>query len=167
MSSQIIREIESGLMRQETPEFRPGDTIRVSVKIVEGDKERLQDFEGVCIRRKGTGIAETFTLRRVSYGVGMERIFALHSPKLEKIKVVRHGRVRRSKLYYLRALRGKKARIAERKGIETKTLGIGVAQSPAPAAQETAGSEQPSGATTAAAAAEPTSAEATTEKAPE
>ena len=138
MSSQVIREIEQSMLRKDVPDFRPGDTVRVSVKITEGDKERIQDFEGVCIRRKGSGISETFTLRRVSYGVGMERIFPLNSPKLEKIKVVRHGRVRRSKLYYLRALRGKKARIAERKGIETKALGIGVAPVPqesAPAAQ--------------------------------
>lgn len=138
MSSQVIREIEQSMLRKDVPDFRPGDTVRVSVKITEGDKERIQDFEGVCIRRKGSGISETFTLRRVSYGVGMERIFPLNSPKLEKIKVVRHGRVRRSKLYYLRALRGKKARIAERKGIETKALGIGVTPVPqesAPAAQ--------------------------------
>jgi large subunit ribosomal protein L19 len=115
MSSQIIDEYVSQQLKTDIPDFRPGDTLRVSVKIVEGDKERIQDFEGVCIRRKGGGISETFTVRRVSYGVGMERIFPIHSPKVDKIQVVRHGQVRRAKLYYLRALRGKKARITERK----------------------------------------------------
>lgn len=115
MSSQIIRDYVSRQLKSDIPEFRPGDTLRVSVKIVEGDKERIQDFEGVCIRRKGDGISETFTVRRVSYGVGMERIFPIHSPKVEKIQVVRRGKVRRAKLYYLRVLRGKKARILERK----------------------------------------------------
>lgn len=147
MSSQIIRDFVAKQMKTDVPEFRPGDTVRVSVRIVEGDKERIQDFEGVCIRRKGEGISHTFTVRRVSYGVGMERIFALHSPKVDKIKVVRRGKVRRAKLYYLRELRGKKARIVERKGIDITELGFGpggkpvvqaapeapVAEAPAPA----------------------------------
>lgn len=115
MSSQIIRDYEAPMLKTDIPDFKPGDTVRVSVKIVEGDKERIQDFEGVCIRRKGSGISETFTVRRVSYGVGMERVFAIHSPRVDSIKVVRRGKVRRSKLYYLRALRGKKARITELK----------------------------------------------------
>lgn len=123
MSSQLIRDYVSRQMKTNVPDFRPGDTVRVSVKIVEGDKERIQDFEGVCIRRKGEGISASFTVRRMSYGVGMERIFALHSPKVDKIEVVRQGKVRRSKLYYLRALRGKKARIAERKSIDTRKKG--------------------------------------------
>lgn len=108
-----IMEIEKLQMKKNIPDFRPGDTVRVSVRIVEGDKERIQQFEGVCISRRGGGIRETFTLRRVSYGVGIERIFQLHSPRIESIEVVRRGKVRRSKLYYLRKLRGKKARITE------------------------------------------------------
>jgi len=110
-----LREFEAGMMKTEIPDFKSGDTIRVSVRIVEGDKERIQDFEGVCIRRRGGGMRETFTLRRESYGVGMERIFPLHSPRIESIEVIRKGKVRRSKLYYLRSLRGKRARITELK----------------------------------------------------
>lgn len=115
MSSQIIRDYEASQLRKELPDFQPGDTLRISVRITEGDKERIQDFEGVCIRRKGGGVRETITVRRVSYGVGMERIFPIHSPKVDKILVVRKGKVRRAKLYYLRDLSGKKARIVERK----------------------------------------------------
>ncbi len=110
-----IQKFEKEQMKPDLPEFRPGDTVRVSVRIVEGDKERVQDYEGVVIRRKGGGLRETFTVRRVSFGVGMERIFPLHSPRLEGIQVVRRGKVRRAKLYYLRARRGKKARIQERR----------------------------------------------------
>lgn len=115
MSSQVIRNYEASQLRKDLPSFQPGDTLRISVRITEGDKERIQDFEGVCIRRKGGGIRETITVRRVSYGVGMERIFPIHSPKVDKILVVRKGKVRRAKLYYLRELSGKKARIVERK----------------------------------------------------
>jgi len=97
-----------------TPEFRPGDTIRVSVKVVEGERERIQAFEGVCIARKNSGVNSNFTLRKISYGEGVERIFPLYSPRITEINVVRRGAVRRAKLYYLRALRGKSARIAER-----------------------------------------------------
>jgi large subunit ribosomal protein L19 len=97
-----------------TPEFRPGDTIRVSVKVVEGERERIQAFEGVCIARKNSGVNSNFTLRKISYGEGVERIFPLYSPRITEINVVRRGAVRRAKLYYLRALRGKAARIAER-----------------------------------------------------
>jgi large subunit ribosomal protein L19 len=111
----IITAFEKTQQKTNIPNFRPGDTVRVSVRIVEGDKERVQDYEGVVIRRKGGGLRETFTVRRVSFGVGMERIFPLHSPRIEEIKVVRRGKVRRAKLYYLRALRGKKARITERR----------------------------------------------------
>ncbi len=117
MSSQIIKDYEKAMLRSEIPDFKPGDTVRVSLKIVEGDKERLQDFEGVCIRRKGSGITETVTLRKVNYGVGIERIIPLHSPKVENIRVTRLGRVRRAKLYYLRDLRGKAAKITERKTV--------------------------------------------------
>ncbi len=97
-----------------TPEFRPGDTVRVMVKVVEGERERVQAFEGVCIARKNAGINSNFTLRKISYGEGVERIFPLYSPRLTSIEVVRHGAVRRAKLYYLRELRGKAARITER-----------------------------------------------------
>ena len=100
--------------REDLPEFRPGDTVRVQVRVREGDKERLQAFEGVVIRRKGGGVNETFTVRKVSNGVGVERIFPLHSPVVSTIDVVREGRVRRAKLYYLRNLSGKAARIRER-----------------------------------------------------
>jgi large subunit ribosomal protein L19 len=96
------------------PEFQPGDTLRVSVKVVEGERERIQAFEGVCIARKNAGINSNFTLRKISYGEGVERIFPLYSPRITAIEVVRRGAVRRAKLYYLRGLTGKAARIAER-----------------------------------------------------
>ncbi len=107
--------IEREGLRDDIPEFRPGDTLRVQVRVREGEKERLQVFEGVCIARRGGGIGESFTLRKVSSGIGVERIFPLHSPGLGEIKVVRRGRVRRAKLYYLRKLSGKAARIPERR----------------------------------------------------
>lgn len=97
-----------------TPEFRPGDTLRVSVKVVEGERERIQAFEGVCIARKNGGINANFTLRKISYGEGVERVFPLYSPRISAIEVVRRGAVRRAKLYYLRGRTGKAARIAER-----------------------------------------------------
>jgi large subunit ribosomal protein L19 len=96
------------------PEFAPGDTVKVSVKVVEGERERIQAFEGVCIARKSAGVNSSFTLRKISYGEGVERIFPLYSPRITAIEVVRHGAVRRAKLYYLRGLTGKKARIQER-----------------------------------------------------
>lgn len=102
-------------MRTDLPEFAPGDTIKVMVRVREGDKVRLQAFEGVCIGLKGGGISETFTVRKVSAGVGVERIFPLHSPTIASIDVIRRGRVRRAKLYYLRALSGKAARIREKR----------------------------------------------------
>jgi large subunit ribosomal protein L19 len=104
-------------LREDIPVFRPGDTVRVSVRVREGEKERLQAFEGVCIGRRGGGISESFTVRKVSSGIGVERIFPLHSPNLADIKVVRLGRVRRAKLYYLRKLSGKAARIRERREV--------------------------------------------------
>lgn len=109
----IIREITEGQLRQDIPQFRAGDTLRVHVKVKEGQRERIQIFEGVVIQRRGGGISETFTVRKVSYGVGVERTFPLHSPRIEKIEVIRRGKVRRAKLYYLRNLRGKAARIKE------------------------------------------------------
>ncbi len=110
-----LETIEREGLREDIPEFRAGDTLRVQVRVREGQKERLQAFEGVCIGRRGGGIGETFTLRKVSSGVGVERIFPLHSPSLAVIEVVRRGRVRRAKLYYLRKLSGKAARIRERR----------------------------------------------------
>ncbi len=99
---------------KEIPEFSAGDTLRVSVKVIEGERERIQDFEGVCIGRKNAGLNSAFTVRKVSYGEGVERVFPLYSPKVVAIEVKRHGKVRRSKLYYLRDLQGKAARIPER-----------------------------------------------------
>ncbi len=107
-------ETQQEYLRDNIPSFRPGDTVRVNVRVREGDKERIQAFEGVCIGRKHGGVTETFTVRKISSGVGVERIFPLHSPMLESINIVRRGRVRRAKLYYLRNLRGKAARIKER-----------------------------------------------------
>lgn len=110
----ILQDITKDQLRSDLPAFDPGDTLRVNVRVREGDKERLQAFEGVCIARKNGGISETFTVRKVSSGIGVERVFPLHSPSVESITVMRRGRVRRAKLYYLRALRGKAARIKER-----------------------------------------------------
>jgi len=107
--------VERGYLRTDHPEFRPGDTVRVHYRIQEGDKERIQVFEGVVIRKRGGGTRATFTVRKVSYGVGVERIFPLHSPFIEKIEVVSRGKVRRARLYYLRERSGKSARIKERR----------------------------------------------------
>ena len=111
----LLAEVERPALRQDLPEFRPGDTVRVHVKVREGDKERLQMFEGIVLRRRAGGLRATFTVRKVTYGVGVERTFPLHAPMLEKIEVIRRGHVRRAKLYYLRDLKGKAARIRERK----------------------------------------------------
>ncbi len=111
----IIEILEQEQLRNDIPAFRPGDTVRVHVKVVEGNRERIQVFEGVVITRQNGGVRETFTVRRISYGVGIERTFPVHSPRIEKIEVVRRGIVRRAKLYYLRNLTGKAARIRERR----------------------------------------------------
>jgi len=100
---------------REVPPFRPGDTVRVNVRVKEGEKERIQAFEGICIARRGSGVSETFTVRKISNGVGVERIFPVHSPMLAEVNVVRRGRVRRAKLYYLRHLTGRATRIREKK----------------------------------------------------
>lgn len=115
----LIEELEQEQMaslpnKQDIPEFGPGDTLRVNVKVKEGTRERIQAFEGVCIGRQGQGINESFTVRKISYGEGVERVFQLYSPLVDSIDVVRRGKVRRAKLYYLRSLRGKAARIAEK-----------------------------------------------------
>ncbi|MFD0616683.1 50S ribosomal protein L19 [Paenibacillus sp. GCM10027629] len=109
----IVQAITQEQLRKDLPSFRPGDTLKVHVKVIEGSRERIQLFEGVVIKRRGGGISETFTVRKISYGVGVERTFPLHSPKIDKLEVARRGKVRRAKLYYLRELRGKAARIKE------------------------------------------------------
>jgi large subunit ribosomal protein L19 len=108
-----LRELEKEQMRAGVPEFWPGDTVRVHVRVREGEKERIQVFEGVVIGRRGGGVRESFTVRKVSYSIGVERVFPVHSPSIDRIEVVRHGRVRRAKLYYLRILKGKAARLEE------------------------------------------------------
>ncbi|MCG7338652.1 50S ribosomal protein L19 [Staphylococcus sp. ACRSN] len=109
----LIEAVTQSQLRTDLPSFRPGDTLRVHVRIIEGTRERIQVFEGVVIKRRGGGISETFTVRKISSGVGVERTFPLHTPKIETIEVKRRGKVRRAKLYYLRELRGKAARIKE------------------------------------------------------
>lgn len=110
----LISSIEKEQVRNDIPDFKPGDTVKVHVKVVEGNRERIQAFEGVVIKRRGGGLRETFTVRRISYGVGVERTFPLHSPRLDKIEITKRGRVRRARLFYLRSLRGKAARIKEK-----------------------------------------------------
>jgi large subunit ribosomal protein L19 len=117
----IIQELEKEQIEKlsagkEIPDFQSGDTLLVNVKVIEGDKARVQAYEGVCIGRSGRGINENFTVRKISYGEGVERVFPLYSPMIDSIRVVRRGKVRRAKLYYLRGLRGKKARISEAQG---------------------------------------------------
>ena len=121
----VIEEIEKEQVakltaNKEIPDFQPGDTVIVNVKIVEGDKARVQAYEGVCIGRAGSGLHQNFTVRKISYGEGVERVFPLYSPMLESIKIVRRGKVRRAKLYYLRGLRGKSARILEKQEKQTE-----------------------------------------------
>ncbi len=111
----ILNVVTANQLRTDLPDFRPGDTVAVHVKVIEGEKERIQVFKGVCIAKKGSGINATFTVRKISNGIGVERIFPLHSPRIEKIEVIRPGKVRRAKLYYLRGRQGKAARIKERR----------------------------------------------------
>lgn len=112
--SNIIAEIEKEYMKKDVPQFSVGDTVRVSVKVKEGNRERIQVFEGIVIAKKNGSVSETFTVRRISFGVGVERTFPLHSPRITAIDVVKHGKVRRAKLYYLRNLSGKAAKIKEK-----------------------------------------------------
>jgi large subunit ribosomal protein L19 len=116
--------VEQSHLRAGLPQFRPGDTVKVHVRVVEGNRERVQVFQGVVIRRSGAGLRETFTVRKISFGVGVERTFPLHSPSIAKLEVVQRGHVRRAKLYYLRDLRGKKARIKERRVDESKLAAL-------------------------------------------
>jgi large subunit ribosomal protein L19 len=120
---EAIRIVEAGDLRKDRVGFRPGDTVKVMVKVVEGEKERLQAFEGVVIRKRGGGTGASFTVRRISYGVGVERTFPLHSPRIDKIQVTKRAMVRRSKLYYLRDLVGKAARLKEKRVAAVPTSG--------------------------------------------
>lgn len=115
MSQQLIDAITSEYMKNDVPEFRPGDTVKVHVKIIEGTRERIQIFEGLVIKRRGGGVSETFTVRKNSYGIGVERTFPVHTPTVAKIEVIRKGKVRRAKLNYIRTLSAKAARIKERR----------------------------------------------------
>lgn len=131
MVAQLIRSVEAEQFKSDVPDFGPGDTVRVHAKVVEGNRERIQVFEGVVIRRRSGGINENFTVRRIaSHSVGVERTFLIHSPRIDKIEVLRFGRVRRAKLYYLRDLTGKAARIKERR----RTVNRATAPKPAPEA---------------------------------
>jgi len=121
MKTNILKKLESGQLKIHLPEFKVGDELKVYYKIVEGDKERIQPFEGTLIARSGSGISSTISLRKISFGEGVERIFPLHSPRIEKIELVRRGDVRKAKLYYLREKVGKKAKIKEKKAITETT----------------------------------------------
>ena len=128
--------IEKPFLRTDLPGFRPGDTVKVHVRVVEGTRERVQVFQGVVIRRAGGGIRETFTVRKISFGIGVEQTFPLHSPSVAKLEIVQRGRVRRAKLYYLRDLRGKKARIKERRIDDAKLAALEAAQAAAADVEE-------------------------------
>ena len=130
--------VEKPFLRSDIPEFRPGDTVKVHVRVVEGARERVQVFQGVVIRRQNGGLRETFTVRKISFGVGVERTFPVHSPSIARLELVSRGRVRRAKLYYLRDLRGKKARIKERRIDETKLAAMEAAAAAAAAEAEDA-----------------------------
>jgi large subunit ribosomal protein L19 len=123
--------VEKPFLRSDIPQFRPGDTVKVHVRVVEGNRERVQVFQGVVIRRQNGGLRETFTVRKISFGVGVERTFPVHSPSIAKLELVSRGAVRRAKLYYLRELRGKKARIKERRIDDAKLAAMEAAQSEA------------------------------------
>lgn len=136
----IVQQIEAEqvarrVAERAVPEFGPGDTVRVSVRVVEGERTRLQAFEGVCIARKNAGINSSFTVRKISYGEGVERVFPLHSPNVAEIKVMRRGDVRRAKLYYLRGRTGKAARIAEKMGLGATAQAEARGEGPVPAAE--------------------------------
>ncbi|HMU96169.1 MAG TPA: 50S ribosomal protein L19 [Elusimicrobiota bacterium] len=128
----ILEKVESAFLKKNPPAFRVGDVVRVDIKIVEGESERVQAFEGVVIRKRGHGIASTFTVRKMSFGVGVERTLPLHSPRIESLKVLRSGKVRRAKLYYLRDLTGKAARIEEETASPVAKASEGKNAGPAP-----------------------------------
>ena len=132
----VLDAVDAASLRKDLPNFRPGDELKIHVRVIEGNKSRIQVFQGLVIARQGSGIRETFTVRKISYGVGVERIFPVHAPVIEKIELVRKGEVRRAKLYYLRDLRGKAAKIRERRGADDlETL---YAAAPAVVAEEVA-----------------------------
>ena len=131
----VLDAVDAASLRKDLPNFRPGDELKVHVRVIEGNKSRIQVFQGLVIARQGSGIRETFTVRKISYGVGVERIFPVHAPVIEKIELVRKGEVRRAKLYYLRDLRGKAAKIRERRGADD--LETIYAEAPTVAAEET------------------------------
>ena len=140
----IIEELEREQMAalaKQIPDFEPGDTVQVNVKVVEGDRSRIQAYEGVCIGRSGGGLNESFTVRKISYGEGVERVFPIHSPLIDSIKLVRRGKVRRAKLYYLRDRRGKSARITERTDRRSVRQKDAAKAAQAPAAQAPAAAE--------------------------
>jgi len=141
----ILDELDAAQLRTDVPDFRPGDTLDVGVRVVEGNRSRVQHFQGVVIRRQGGGNRETFTVRKVSFGVGVERTFPVHTPVIESIKVVVHGDVRRAKLYYLRELRGKKAKIKEKRftAPAKAAMTTAPAQPAAPASPPTAAPSAP------------------------
>ena len=123
----VLDSVDVASLRKDVPAFRPGDELKVHVRVIEGNKSRVQVFQGIVIARQGSGVRESFTVRKISYGVGVERIFPVHAPVIEKIEVVRRGEVRRAKLYFLRDLRGKAAKIRERRGAEELVPSTGAA----------------------------------------
>ena len=132
----VLDAVDAASLRKDIPNFRPGDELKVHVRVIEGNKSRVQIFQGLVIGRRGSGIRETFTIRKISYGVGVERVFPVHAPVIEKIELVRKGEVRRAKLYYLRDLRGKAAKIRERRGgEEPETIYAEAASAEVPAAE--------------------------------
>ena len=118
----VLDAVDAASLRSDLPSFRPGDEIKIHVRVIEGNKSRIQVFQGIIIRRQGSGVRETFTIRKLSYGVGVERTFPLHTPVIEKYEIVRRGDVRRAKLYYLRDLRGKASKIKERRGANNEFI---------------------------------------------
>ena len=139
----VLDAVDAASLRKDLPNFRPGDELKVHVRVVEGNKSRIQVFQGVIIRRSGSGARETFTIRKVSYGVGVERTFPVHTPVIEKFEIVRRGDVRRAKLYYLRDLRGKAAKIRERRGQDGLFIEETVIDTPVVAAVEEVAVEAP------------------------
>ena len=135
--SHLLDSVDAASLRSDVPAFRPGDTVNVHVRVIEGNRSRVQQFKGVVIRRQGAGVRETFTVRKVSFSVGVERTFPVHTPIVEKIELVTKGDVRRAKLYYLRELRGKKAKIKEKRSTVPATKGAARTEAAAPAAPAT------------------------------
>lgn len=141
-TKQILSAVANPYHKQGIPAFRPGDTVRVYVKVVEGESERIQPFEGIVIKKRGGGLSETFTVRKTSFGVGIERTFPIHSPRIDKIELIKSGKVRRAKLYYLRELSGKAARLADKEKTSEDTTGESKA-SPQPDAAQAPSSPEP------------------------